>query len=99
MLVDKGNISRMYIDDYLSEQHIHPGQILEINNMDLLIDFAAISMGVACVVREFVASYIENGQVIELLMDSPIPKRTVGFIYAEHGLNTTAKKFLDFCSL
>ena len=99
MLLDKENISRIFIDEYFSAHHIHPGQIFEINNMDLLIDFAAIGMGVACVVREFVASYIENGQVIELLMDSPIPKRTVGFIYAEHGLNTTAKKFLDFCSL
>lgn len=97
MLLDKGNISRMYIDSYMNTHHIHPGQILEINNMDLLIDFAAIGMGVACVVREFVASYIESGQVIEIPMDHAIPERTVGFIYNEQTLNTTTKKFLDFC--
>ena len=97
MLLDKGNISRIYIDQYLSEQNIHPGQILEINNMDLLIDFAAIGMGVACVVREFVASYIESGKVIEIPMDQAIPKRSVGFIYDEKNLNNTAEKFLDFC--
>lgn len=97
MLLDKGNISRMYIDDYLSEQHIHPGQILEINNMDLLIDFAAISMGVACVVREFVASYIESGKVIEIPMNQEIPERYVGFIYDEKNLNHTTEKFLEFC--
>ena len=65
--------------------------------MDLLIDFAAIGMGVACVVREFVTSYLDSGQVIELPMDFDIPKRMIGFVYAEHNLSTTSKKFLDYC--
>ncbi len=99
MLLDKENISRIFIDECLKAHQIHPGQILEINNMDLLIDFAAIGMGVACVVQEFVTSYIENGQVIELPMDFDIPKRTIGFVYAEHNLNSTAKKFLDYCNI
>ncbi|HCJ09443.1 MAG TPA: LysR family transcriptional regulator [Lachnospiraceae bacterium] len=97
MLLDKENISRIFIDEYLKTHQIHPGQILEINNMDLLIDFAAIGMGVACVVREFVTSYLDSGQVIELPMDFDIPKRMIGFVYAEHNLSTTAKKFLDYC--
>lgn len=97
MLLDKGNISRIYIDQYFEKNHIKPGQVLEINNMDLLIDFASIGMGVACVVREFVSSYIESGQVIEIPLEYDIPERTVGFIYNEHSLNSTAKKFLEFC--
>lgn len=97
MLLDKENISRIFIDEYLKAHQIHPGQILEINNMDLLIDFAAIGMGVACVVREFVTSYLDSGQVIELPMDFDIPKRMIGFVYAEHNLSTTSKKFLDYC--
>lgn len=97
MLLDKGNISRKYIDDYFHNQNIQPGQILEINNMDLLIDFATIGMGVACVVKEFVTSYIEMGQVIEIPLDCDIPKRTIGFIYDEYSLSKTAKKFIGFC--
>lgn len=97
MLLDRGNISRNYIEAYFEQQHISPGQILEINNMDLLIDFATIGMGVACVVREFIAPYIENGQVIELPLDVDIQKRIVGFIYDEHLLSNTSKKFIGFC--
>lgn len=97
MLLDKGNISRKFIDQYFNTYHIYPDQVLEVNNMDLLIDFAAIGIGVACVVREFVSSYIENGQVIEIPLDNAIPERTVGFIYDEHSLNTTTKKFIEFC--
>ncbi|MDE5776915.1 MAG: LysR family transcriptional regulator [Lachnospiraceae bacterium] len=97
MLLDKENISRIYIDDYLASHQIHPSQILEINNMDLLIDFAAIGMGVACVVKEFVQSYIESGQVIEIPIDFNIPARSVGFLYNAHTLSTTAGNFLNFC--
>lgn len=97
MLLDKGNISRQYIDAYMMEALIEPGQILEVNNMDLLIDFASIGMGVACVVREFVTSYIENGQVVEIPLDHEIPKRSVGFVYNSRTMNTTTKRFLDFC--
>ncbi len=97
MLLDKGNISRNYIEAYFDQNQINPGQVLEINNMDLLIDFATIGMGVACVVREFIASHIENGQVIELPLDVDIPKRIVGFIYDEHLLSNTGKKFIGFC--
>ena len=46
MLLEKNNITRTHIDDYLESEGIHPQQILEVNNMDLLIDFAAIGMGV-----------------------------------------------------
>ena len=97
MLLDKENISRLFIDDYFARHHIHPRQVLEINNMDLLIDFAAIGMGVACVVREFVLSYIDSGQVIEIPLEHNIPERTVGFLYTDQNLNSTAKKFFQLC--
>lgn len=38
MLLEKNNITRTHIDDYLESEGIHPQQILEVNNMDLLID-------------------------------------------------------------
>lgn len=95
MLLDKGNISRIYIDDYMNSNNIHPSQILEINNMDLLIDFAAIGMGVAGVVREFIIDYIETEQVMEIPMDYDIAPRTVGFVYKEKSMSRTTKKFLD----
>ena len=57
MLLEKNNITRTHIDDYLESEGIHPQQILEVNNMDLLIDFAAIGMGVASVVPPGCGAY------------------------------------------
>ena len=97
MLLDRDNISRIFINEYFSKYQIQPRQILEINNMDLLIDFAAIGMGVACVVREFVSSYLDSGQVIEIPLEYPIPERVVGLVYPRQGMSPSTKKFLDVC--
>jgi DNA-binding transcriptional LysR family regulator len=68
--------------------------------MDLLIDFAAIGMGVASVVREFADSYLTSGQIIELPLDPPIPERTVGFVYRDTKNKSTAlMKFLTGCGV
>lgn len=95
MLLEKNNITRTHIDDYLEAQGIHPQQILEINNMDLLIDFAAIGMGVASVVREFATDYLDSGQISELPLSHPVAERTVGFVYPKsRGKSEMLQKFL-----
>lgn len=97
MLLEKNNITRTHIDNYLSTEHIHPNQILEVNNMDLLIDFASIGMGVASVVRDFAKEQLDKGQIVELELDKAIEKRTVGFIYSNtKNKSTVLEKFLSF---
>lgn len=54
MLLDKENVSRKYIEDYFKARQIEPKHILEVGNMDLLIEFAKTSLGVACVIKKFV---------------------------------------------
>ena len=39
MLLDPSNMTRHHVDDYMSENHIAPRQILEVTTMDLLIEF------------------------------------------------------------
>ena len=51
MLLDKNNMTRQYIDDYLQGNHITVADSIDISDMDLLIDFAKIGVGVACVIK------------------------------------------------
>lgn len=100
MLLESTNITRKYIDDYLEECNIYPSQIFEISNMDLLIDFASIGMGVAGVVREFAKDHLASGQIKELPLEKPIPKRSVGFIYPKSNAKSVAlQKFIEFCGI
>ena len=98
MLLEKTNITRKHIDRYFYDFAINPGQILEINNMDLLIDFASIGMGVSAIVKEFAEEQLKNGTVVELELNSPIPPRTVGFVY-KRGMDKASptSKLIDLC--
>lgn len=81
MLLDKNNMTRQYIDDYLQDNQIVIKDSIDISDMDLLIEFARIGVGVACVIRNFVKTDLENGTLIEIPLGFPIHKREVGFAY------------------
>lgn len=97
MVLEEANVTRTHVDEYLRSQGISCSQVLEINNMDLLIDFAAIGMGVASVVREFAHEQLSSGVITELPLDTPIPSRSVGFAYSGMKNQSTAmKKFMEW---
>ena len=81
MLLDKNNMTRQYIDDYLQENQIIIKDSIDISDMDLLIDFARIGVGVACVIKNFVREDLENGTLVEIPLGFPNHKREVGFAY------------------
>jgi DNA-binding transcriptional LysR family regulator len=99
MLLDGGNVSRKHIDDYFKTNRIEPKQILEISTMDLLIEFAKTSLGVACVIKEFVRKELEDGSLTQLPLRTPINKREVGFSYSKNAfLSDSMHKFMDYIS-
>lgn len=81
MMLDKNNMSRQYIDEYLQENQIQVRDSIDISDMDLLIDFARIGVGVACVIKNFVKNDLANGTLVEIPLDVPIANREVGFAY------------------
>lgn len=85
MLLDKNNMTRQYIDDYLQDNQILVKDSIDISDMDLLIDFARIGVGVACVIKNFIKDDIEAGTLLEIPLGIPIHKREVGFAYKTTG--------------
>ncbi len=81
MLLDKNNMTRQYIDDYLQDNQIVVKDSIDISNMDLLIDFARIGVGVACVIKNFIKKDLADGSLVEIPLGIPIHKREVGFAY------------------
>ena len=81
MLLDKHNMTRQYIDDYLQENKIETRDLIEVSTMDLLIDFAKTNLGVACVIRQFVQNELANKELLEIPLGFPIHKREIGFAY------------------
>ena len=82
MMLDKDNLTRQYLDQYFKEQQLFPENILEATSMDLLIDFAKIGLGIACVIREFVEEDLKAGTLLELPAPFPIASREIGFVFS-----------------
>ena len=96
MLLDEENITRQYINDYFYRNQIKTNQILEVSSMDLLIEFAKIGIGAACVIREFVEQELKESTLIEIPMAEPIESRSIGFAYSNsHKLSKSALTILN----
>lgn len=96
LLLDKNNITRQYIDKYMLLQNITPEQQLEITTMDLLIEFAKIGLGAACVISNFVEKELQDGTLIRLPMPEPIPARKIGFACKKQANPTVSmSKFMN----
>lgn len=97
LMLDEENISRRYINNYLQQENIEISQIIEISTMDLLIEFAKIDIGIACVIENFVTKELADGSLIRLPMEKKIPSRNIGFAWKDQTLQTT--RFLSEISI
>ena len=96
MLMDDKNVSRHYIDMYIRENQLDFKQVIALNTMDLLIDFAKIDMGISCVIRSFVEKDLENGSLMQVDIAPPIPKRKIGFMYHANNCSKSLESFISF---
>ena len=96
MLLDTSNTTRHHVDEYMAENNICPHQILEVTTMDLLIEFAKIGLGIACVIKELVQKELDSGLLVEIPLYIPIHRRTIGFAYHPSNQAMALKTFLEF---
>lgn len=82
MLLDKTNVTRQHLDYYLNTYASEAQTVLEVTDMNLLIEFAKIGLGISGVIKEFVKEELNQGELIELPIPFTIPKRTV--VFAHH---------------
>ena len=99
MLLDKENMTRQYIDDYLAVHHIETNNLLEISTMDLLIEFARTGLGIACVIRDFVADDLKSGLLVEIPTPQAIHPREIVFAWKKgRSSHRFLNAFIDFVS-
>ncbi len=97
MLLDKKNITRTFIDQYLTEQRVDIQHLIELTTMDLLIEFAKIGVGIGCCIRECVTKELESGELVELTAPGSIPRRSIGFVISDSlAQNPATKEFINF---
>lgn len=95
LLENKSN-SRKYLDQYMLSKGVKFSPEFELGSYDLLLEFARINLGIACVTKEFSQEYLEKGILYELKTTEKIPKRNIGICYLKSvPLSLASKKFIE----
>ena len=73
--------SRKYVEDYMISRGIKISPEFELGSHDLLLEFAKINLGIACVTKEFSKEYLDKGLLYEVQLIEEIPKRSIGVCF------------------
>ncbi|MDD6175868.1 MAG: LysR family transcriptional regulator [Firmicutes bacterium] len=78
ILLEPASNSRRHLDQTAAQNGVTLKPSIELGAHSLLVKFAAIGLGVACVTKEFAGDLIVQGNLFELSLTPPIPQRGVG---------------------
>ncbi len=97
ILLETNSSSRQYLDEQFKFKNIYLKPQFEFAVHDLMIRFASIHLGIACVVKEFSEDSLNSGIIKEINLNPPLPKRNIGYAYSKHSpLSIPAQEFLRF---
>ena len=77
ILLERKASSRVFLEQYFLKRGVTLTPEIELSSRSLLVDMAAIGLGVAGVTEEFVHRDLEQGSIRVLKTDFEIPSRTV----------------------
>ncbi|MFF2018356.1 MULTISPECIES: LysR family transcriptional regulator [Paenibacillus] len=94
-LESKSN-SRKYVEDYMLSKGIKISPEFELGSHHLLLEFAKINLGVACVTKEFSQKYLNTGVLHQVSLTEEIPKRSIGISFLKSvSLSPASTKFVE----
>lgn len=93
--LSSGSRTRQFLQGLLQTHGLELEPGIELGSVDLLVEFAARSMGVCFVTRDFVRRELESGELLEIRTVEPIPERSIGVVSApEAALSVAAALFV-----
>ncbi|WP_313892749.1 LysR family transcriptional regulator [Psychrobacillus sp.] len=96
ILLEPNSNSRKYVENYMLSKGIKVSPEFELGSHSLLLEFAKINLGIACVTKEFSLEYLNTGLLNEVQLKEDIPKRSVGVCSLKSvPLSPAATKFVE----
>ncbi len=99
IFLEPNSNSRKYVEKFMLSKGIKISSDFELGSFDLLLEFAKINLGIACVVKEFSGDYLEKGLLYEVNISEEIPSRSIGVCYLKSvPLSLASIKFVEILS-
>lgn len=100
ILLNRMNATRQFVDSHIPAEFLAGKNILEVDNMNLLIDFAKAGIGIGCIIKEFIRDELTSGSLVEYKKGLlKLPRREVCFVICKGApVSVPVRDFLDFIS-
>ena len=99
IFLEPNSNSRKYVEKFMLSKGIKISPEFELGSFDLLLEFAKINLGIACVIKEFSRDYLEKGLLYEVNVLEEIPSRSIGVCYLKDvPLSLASTKFVEILS-
>ena len=96
IMLEKLSNTRRAVHRALLSSGVEVTPSIELGAHELLLEFAQIGLGVACVMKEFSLDYLQKGILFELNIADPLPPRAIAVCYAKKlPLSPAAERFID----
>lgn len=96
IFLERKSNSRMFVENFLKERGYQVSAVFELGSYDLMLEFAKINLGIACVIKEFAKDYLDRSDLYEVKLEEEIPKRSIGICYLKNvPLSRAASKFME----
>ncbi|HEY9059789.1 MAG TPA: LysR family transcriptional regulator [Pseudobacteroides sp.] len=96
LMLEKNSSTRRNMDSFFKEAGVFITPEIELESVDLLVDFAKIGFGIACVLKESAADSLNKNELFEVLTEEDLPIRKLGIISMKSvPLSKASSKFID----
>lgn len=96
LMLERGSSIRRYVDAFAESKGARLQPEIELGSIELLVQFAGIGLGIACVIREFVGAELADGTLSEVQLADPLPPRNVGLVtLRDVPLSAAAQRLLE----
>lgn len=96
LLLEKKSATRQNLDHFFEKAGLMVTPEIELESVDLLLEFAKIGLGIAHVVRESAVPFIARGELLEIICHPSLPPRQLGMACVKNvPLSRAAEQFIE----
>lgn len=84
LMLPQSSATRHVLDEYLKKKEISISPEIELESVDLLVEFARIGLGIAYVLKESAVNLITKGELFKVQTSEPLPPRKLGIVMMDN---------------
>lgn len=96
LLLTKGTISRIRLDDYCTENNIKINPEMEFSSNTLIKEFTEAGFGIGMLTREHVKKELDNNTLFEVDIKLPLKNKFLGMVYSKNQKSLITNKFIKY---